>query len=223
MSVHKPIFRRTLRDYERNDVINKFSGLLTKKAPGLLESVRRDKLVRESDGEGRFHADSNDFWKGNRELVGNGLSDLQLIATITHNAEMAKMFSLIKWDGTYRGKEQKLNNEYYDSYSTESHKTDLSILLKSVLQPHPTSYDDNLTDAIYGKYRKSDLLWRMELISEIVKECCFFLEAYEILSSQLHKEELNRFQNMINSEINILRNKRDDSPAQNESDGLSGL
>tara|TARA_Y100000780_G_scaffold143225_1_gene129283 strand:+ start:773 stop:1312 length:540 start_codon:yes stop_codon:yes gene_type:complete len=179
--------------------------------------------VRESDGEGRFHADSNDFWKGNRELVGNGLSDLQLIATITHNAEMAKMFSLIKWDGTYRGKEQKLNNEYYDSYSTESHKTDLSILLKSVLQPHPTSYDDNLTDAIYGKYRKSDLLWRMELISEIVKECCFFLEAYEILSSQLHKEELNRFQNMINSEINILRNKRDDSPAQNESDGLSGL
>ncbi len=57
----------------------------------------------------------------------------------------------------------------------EEHFTGLSILFKVVLQPQPTNYDDNLSDVIYGKYRKSDLLWRIDLVFRIIGECCTFL------------------------------------------------
>ena len=70
---------------------------MTKNAPGLLEKGIRDKLVRESDGEDRFHADSPDFWKGIRELTRNGLSDIQLIASVAHNNELKKCFFLSNW------------------------------------------------------------------------------------------------------------------------------
>ena len=118
---------------------------MTKNAPGLLEKGIRDKLVRESDGEDRFHADSPDFWKGIRELTRNGLTNIQLIASVAHNNETIKIFSLVPWHKMHIGNQE----EYF---------TDLSILFKVVLQPQPTNYDDNLTDVIYGKCGKSDIL-----------------------------------------------------------------
>jgi len=216
MSDHKPIFRRIMKGDEREHVIKKYSGLLVKKgSSGLLEGTRRDKLMRASDESGRSSADNSEFWNKNRELVENGLSDLQLISSMAHNDELKKMFSPI---------ESTLDSEFEPKDVIKPHKTDIPLLIRNILTAEgETSTLTNVsstgekgtkdyretvwqTGTLTHEYSINELMWRFELVERIISECVGFMLNHELISSKAHRSLIDNFIDMINSELRIHGN-----------------
>ena len=185
---------RDLTKHVRKQIIKKYKSLREKEASGLFTPNIRKNLMRLKPVKEVKYTNEYiyELWSTIGKLVPNGLADLQLLAETATNKEMKNMFSPFVWD-------EKFNKE-------ELHKTDIPRLVKSILHP-----DLKMAKEFTREVNKTDIIWRYELIREILKSCEGFLDRYHMSPSPTYQKPLEELINALSNELYIMDKSKDEN------------